>query len=60
MIKLPLCRIAGAFVLLWPAVSIAQTPVDCARNRDQTRWFVRAGPAGEATGMNDRPFASLA
>ena len=43
MTKLLLCRTAGAFALLWPAVSVAQTPVDCARNPDQARWFVRAG-----------------
>jgi len=60
MTRLLLCRIAGVFALLWPVVSVAQTPVDCTRNRDQARWFVRAGPAGEATGMNDRPFGSLA
>jgi hypothetical protein len=60
MTKLLLCRIAGAFALLWPVVSVAQTPVDCKRNPDQTRWFVRARPASEATGTNDRPFASLA
>jgi hypothetical protein len=60
MNQLLLLRVASAFALLWPAVSIAQTPVDCARNPDQARWFVRAGPPGEGAGTNDRPFASLA
>ena len=60
MTKLLLCRTAGAFALLWPAVSIAQTPVDCARNPDRARWFVRAGAPGDGAGTNERPFASLA
>ena len=60
MTKLLLCRTAGAFALLWPAVSVAQTPVDCARNPDQARWFVRAGAPGDGAGTNERPFASLA
>jgi hypothetical protein len=60
MTKLLLCRIAGAFALLWPAVSTAQTPIDCARNPDQARWFVRAGAPGDSAGTNARPFASLA
>ena len=60
MTKLLLCHAAGAFALLWPAVSAAQTPVDCARNPDQARWFVRAGAPGDGAGTNARPFASLA
>ena len=60
MTNLLLSSTAGALALLWPAVSIAQTPVACARNPDQARWFVRAGAPGEGAGTNERPFASLA
>ena len=60
MTKLLLSSATGAFALLWPAVSIAQTPLDCARNPDRARWFVRAGAPGDGAGTNARPFASLA
>ena len=55
-----LIRVVGVFALIWPAGTLAQTPADCTRNPDQTRWFVRAGPPGEAAGTTDRPFSSLA
>ena len=55
-----LFRVVGALTVLWPAAALAQTPADCTRNPDQTRWFVRAGHSGEGAGTNDRPFASLA
>ena len=60
MTKPLLCRIASAVALLSPAAVVAQTPVDCTRNRDQARWFVRAGAPADGTGANARPFASLA
>jgi hypothetical protein len=53
-------RLVGALAMFWPAAAVAQTAADCTRNPDQTRWFVRAGAPGEATGTNDRPFGSLA
>jgi hypothetical protein len=46
--------------MIWPAAALAQPPAECTRNRAQTRWFVRAGAAGDGVGTNDRPFASLA
>ena len=52
-------HVVSAFALLWTAAE-AQTPIDCTRNREQTRWFVRAGAPGDGAGTNARPFASLA
>ena len=52
-------HVVSAFALLWTA-AVAQTPIDCMRNGEQTRWFVRAGAPGEGAGTNARPFASLA
>ena len=52
-------HVVSTFALLWTAAA-AQTPIDCTRNREQTRWFVRAGAPGEGAGTNARPFASLA
>src|SRR5262245_35735050 len=50
----------GVFAMLWPAVALAQTPTDCTRNPDKTRWFVRAGAPGDGAGTSARPFATLA
>lgn len=41
-------------------LGVPQAPVDCGRNPDQARWFVRAGAAGDGIGTNGRPLASLA
>ena len=55
-----LVRITGAIAVLCPAVVAAQTPAECTRNPDRTRWFVRAGTAADAAGTRDRPLGSLA
>jgi hypothetical protein len=52
--------VVGTLAMIWPAAVRPQTPTDCTGNPDQARWFVQAGPPGEAAGTNDRPFASLA
>jgi len=55
-----LLRVFGAVLVLWPATGAGQSAGDCSRNPDQTRWFVRAGAAGNGDGTSARPFASLA
>ena len=59
MTRMILSVLTGALALLWTALMTAQTPVDCTRNPDPTRWFVRGGAPGDGAGTNDRPFAAL-
>ena len=42
-------HVVSVFALLWTSAE-AQTPIDCTRNREQTRWFVRAGAPGDGAG----------
>ena len=60
MTKLLVSHFAGAFALLWPAVLATQASVDCTRNPDPARWFVRAGAPSDGAGTNERPFSALA
>ena len=49
----------GVLALLWPATAGSQPAVDCARNPDRSRWFVRAGATGDGIGTVSHPFGSL-
>jgi hypothetical protein len=49
----------GVVAFLWPATTGSQPAVECSRNADQSRWFVRAGATGEGIGTESHPFGSL-
>ena len=53
-----LCAV-GVLALIWPATAGSQSAIECSRNPDQSRWFVRAGATAEGVGSESRPFAAL-